>query len=268
MKTFLRSALLAVVTLWIVGAGAGAAEIASHRASYVLSLGTARTNANITAIHGGMYIDWHEVCDGWIISQRMRFQIFDGDGEAIESEITFSSWEARDGLSYRFTMRTARNGEVTEELRGRAQLDGRDKGGKAKFSQPENLEFDLAPGTIFPTEHSILLIERALANERHFSRVVFDGATSDGALEISAVIGPRMAPEKSDQVKVAEIASRPWWNVRMAFFKPGDKNSEPEYETALRMLDNGVGLDFLFDYGDFSIRAKLDRLEALPKPGC
>ena len=52
----------------------------------------------------------------------------------------------------------------------------------------------------------------------------------------------------------------------MAFFKPG--GSQPEYETAIRMVDNGVGIEFLFDYGDFSIRAKLDNLEELPAPRC
>ena len=34
------------------------------------------------------------------------------------------------------------------------------------------------------------------------------------------------------------------------------------------LLDNGVARDFIFEYSDFSIRAKLDRLEALPKPKC
>jgi hypothetical protein len=34
------------------------------------------------------------------------------------------------------------------------------------------------------------------------------------------------------------------------------------------LLDNGVSRDMVIDYGDYSIRAKLDDIEALPKPGC
>ncbi len=243
-------------------------EIASHRATYVLSLGNTKSNSTISGLKGGMYLDWHDTCEGWIIEQRMRFELFDTDGEAVDSEITFSSWEAHDGLSYRFTMRTVRNGDVTEELRGRAKLDGPGRGGKAVFSQPENLELDLAPGTLFPTAHSVLLIEKATADERQFSRQVFDGATADGSLEVNAVIGTKQNAEPVNPAKVASIANRPSWRVRMAFFRPGENASEPEYETSIRMLDNGIGLDFVFDYGEFSIRAKLDSLEALPVPRC
>jgi hypothetical protein len=113
-----------------------------------------------------------------------------------------------------------------------------------------------------------MLLEKAMAGERQFSRSVFDGATVDGALDVNAVIGSPVKAETISGGKVAAIADRPSWRVRMAFFKPGENSSEPEYETAIRMLDNGVGLDFLFDYGEFSIRAKLDGLEQLPAPRC
>jgi hypothetical protein len=33
-------------------------------------------------------------------------------------------------------------------------------------------------------------------------------------------------------------------------------------------MDNGIGLEFVFDYKDFSIDAQLERLEPLPKPRC
>jgi hypothetical protein len=242
--------------------------IASHRASYVLSLGPTKSNSTVTGLSGGMYLDWHDTCEGWIIEQRMRFEMVDTDGDAIDSEITFSSWEAHDGLSYRFTMRTVRDGDVTEELRGRAKLDGKGKGGKATFSLPENLELDLAAGTIFPTEHSIVLLEQALAGVQQFSRQVFDGATVDGSLDVNAVIGMPVKEETRSNAKVSKIADRPSWRVRMAFFKPGENSSEPEYETSIRMLDNGVGMEFVFDYGEFSIRARMDSLEELPTPRC
>jgi EipB-like len=244
------------------------AQIASHRAAYKLSLGNGKSSG-IAELDGAMYIDWHEACEGWTISQRMRFQIFDDDGQPIDNDISFSSWEAKDGQTYRFTLRTMRNGEVAEELRGRAELEGRGKGGKAVFSEPEDEVIELPPGTIFPTEHSIELIQKARAGEKIFSRHVFDGATLDGALEINALITGRSPAEKSLPAKVAaDLAKGESWRVRMAFFKLEEQAAEPEYETSMRLLDNGVGLDFLFDYKDFSIKAQLEQLEALPKPRC
>lgn len=246
-----------------------AAQIASHRAVYSLSLGSGKSSG-VTGLDGAMYIDWHEVCEGWTISQRMRFNLYDDDGQAIESDISFSSWEAKDGLSYQFTLRSTRAGEVSEELRGRAELAGPGKGGKAVFTEPEQEVIELPPGTLFPTEHSILLIKKAVAGETLLSRQVFDGATLDGALEINALIMGRHGGESgiAGPKIAATLVNRPSWLVRMAFFKLEEQAAEPEYETSMRMLDNGIGIDFLFDYKDFSIRAKLEQLEALPKPRC
>ncbi len=250
-------------------AGAGDAPLAPHRAAYSLGLGNAKIG-DIATIEGAMTIDWQETCDGWTMTQRMRFRIFDSDGEAMDNDVSFSSWEAHDGLSYRFTLRTTRNGEVAEQLRGRASLDGRGKGGKAVFAEPEGEVIELPPGTLFPAEHTLLLIQRATAGERSVAKPVFDGATLDGAMEINAVMG---APVKVEANAGAQIAAAllagPSWRVRMAFFRTDDqRGSEPEYETSMRLFENGVGTEFLFDYSEFSIKAKLERLEALPRPRC
>jgi hypothetical protein len=264
-KFWLLIASWALVVFFVVPASA---QIASHRAAYKLSLGNAKTSG-VTELEGAMYIDWHEACEGWTISQRMRFQITDEDGQPIDNDISFSSWESRDGLSYRFTLRTTRDGEVAEELRGHAELEGKGKGGKAVFTEPGGEVIELPPGTIFPTEHSILLLQKAFSGDRIVSRQVFDGATLDGALEINALIGNKVPPEKPGNAKIsADLLKGPSWRVRMAFFKLEEQSGEPEYETSMRMLDNGVGLDFIFDYKDFSIKAMLEQLEALPKPRC
>ncbi|MBL8697393.1 MAG: DUF1849 family protein [Alphaproteobacteria bacterium] len=262
--------VVAVLGLTMPAALSAEARLASHRAVYVLTLGTAKANG-VAAVEGAMSLDWQETCDGWTMAQRMRFQLFDSDGESIDNDITFSSWESRDGLSYRFTMRTLRNGEVADELRGRATLDGRGKGGKAVFTLPENEILELPPGTLFPTEHTLELIDGAKAGRRTLTRPVFDGASVEGAMEVNAVIAAVAAAEAAvpGAGKAAELVNGPSWRVRMAFFRMDDqRGSEPEYETTLRVFGNGVGTDFLFDYQEFSIKARLERLEMVPPPRC
>lgn len=246
----------------------GAVEIAPHRASYILSLGGSNMASGVTDIDGAMYIEWQEVCDGWTINQRMRFQMTDSDGERTDNDINFSSWESKDGLSYQFMLRSLRDGEIDESLRGRAHLDGKGKGGKAVFSEPKDLEISLPPGTLFPTEHTIVLIRAAQQGVHQVSRMVFDGASRDGALAVNAIIGPK-APEKADEPRIARsVGAHPAWRVRMAFFKPDEQTGEPAYETGVRLQDNGVGRDYSFEYPEFAIKSKLDLLEALPKPKC
>ena len=66
----------------------------------------------------------------------------------------------------------------------------------------------------------------------------------------------------------SSLLERPGWRVRLAFF-PADASAEkPDYELGMRLLDNGVSQDMVIDYGDYSIRAKLDDIEPLPKPNC
>lgn len=245
-----------------------AAEIAPHRASYTLGLGASKSASGVIDLDGAMYIEWQEVCDGWTINQRMRFHMTDSDGERTDNDINFSSWEAKDGLSYRFTLRSLRDGEVDETLRGRAVLDGKGKSGKAIFAEPEGLEIDLPPGTLFPTEHTLVLIRMAEKGEQQVARMVFDGATRDGALEVNAIIGPKAQEEAVAPRITPAVGSRPAWHVRMAFFKTDDRGGEPEYETGLRLQDNGVGRDYSFEYPEFAIKSRLDLLEALPKPKC
>jgi hypothetical protein len=242
---------------------AAAAEIAPHRASYTLSLGGSKSSSGVVAITGAMFIEWQEVCDGWTINQRMRFQMSDTDGERTDNDISFSSWEAKDGLSYRFTMRSSRDGEVTETLRGRAEL-----GGKAAFNEPAGVELELPPGTLFPSEHTLVLIRAAEGGEKTFSKLVFDGATQDGAMEVNAVIGNVLGQLGTLPRISAEVGNRKAWRVRMAFFKTDGKSSEPEYETSLGLQDNGVGRDYTFEYPEFTIKSRLYLLEALPKPRC
>lgn len=244
---------------------ASAQTVAPHRAAYSLSLGDAH-NSGITGIDGALVVEWGEVCEGWTISQRMRFQMSGGDSGQTDSDITFSSFESRDGTSYRFSLRTLRDGDIVEDLRGKATLDP-DKGGKAEFTEPGET-IDLPPGTMFPTAHSLLLINLAQGGEHQVTRAVFDGATLDGALDVSAIIGDATPPDPKIAAMAPSLGNRPNWRVRMAYFNPDDKTGIPSYETAMRMLDNAVASEYSFDYPEFTMKAKLERLEPLPKPSC
>lgn len=271
VRTAITAWATACAALWCWGGAlAQDAALASHRAAYVLSMGVAKTGG-VVSIDGAMTVDWQESCEGWTMSQRMRFRVFDADGDTVDNDISFSSWETRDGGSYRFTMRTLNDGAPIEEVRGRATLAGPGKGGKAVFTEPAEEVIELPPGTLFPTLHTLLLIDQAKAGARTWSRPVFDGATIDGAMEVNAVIAPApgaVAPDGGPAISKALLAA-PSWRVRLAFFRLDDQSgSEPEYETEMRLHANGVGSEFVFDYPEFSIKARLERLEELPRPRC
>ena len=268
--------VVVVAGLWVAAAPlALAVEIAPHRALYSLTLGSSKSSSGVIGASGAMVYEWGETCDGWTVQQRFRLRLQYAEQDGVDISSNLVTWESKDGLRYRFNERRLRNGEPDEEIKGEAKLDGAGKGGTAEFSRPEATTLTLAPGVLFPTAHTILLIERAQAGEQFISKQVFDGATVENASQITAVIGPALkadagAPAAAATAKPADnvILKRPSWRVRLAFFPADDKSGQPDYELGMRLLDNGVSQDMSLDYTDYVIRAKLDEIEALPHPAC
>jgi hypothetical protein len=253
-------------------------EIAGHRAIYTMSLAGAKNDSGVTGAHGEMGYQWGETCDGWTVEQRYTLTINYAESQDVKIVSNFVTWESKDGLRYRFNQKETRNGTVDQEIRGSAQLDGPGKGGAINFEKPQAQTMKLPAGALFPSTHTILLIERAQAGDNFVSRQVFDGATVEGAVLVSAVIGPKIEPAKMDaDAKPAgsadpslndPVLQRPGWRVRLAFF-PADQNAEkPDYELGMLLLDNGISRDMTIDYGDYKIKAKLNKIEALGRPHC
>ena len=246
---------------------ADAAEIVAHRALYTMSLMRAGSNSGVTAAKGTMAYQWGETCDGWTVEQRYRLNMGYAESSDVAISSNFVTWESRDGLRYRFNQKETRNGTDQDEIRGAANLEAAGKGGTAEFEKPADKSFALPAGVLFPSAHTILLIDKAQAGESFISKQVFDGSTVENAALVSAVIGPRIEPDAA-AAKQSPLLNRPGWRVRLAFFPADPKADKPDYELGMLLLDNGVSRDMVIDYGDYAISAKLDDIEALPKPHC
>jgi hypothetical protein len=256
-----------VIAMALPSALAKAAEIAPHRALYTMSLVNARNDSGVVDARGTMDYEWGETCDGWTIEQRYRLKMRYAETSDVDIVSSFVTWESKDGLRYRFNQKQTRNGEVDQEIRGEARLDGPGKGGVAEFTRPQAQSLRLEPGVMFPSAHTILLIDSARDGENFVSRLIFDGATDENAVQVSAVIGAKVTADPAAATR-SPLLERPGWRIRLAFF-PVDANAEkPDYELGMRLLDNGVSQDMVIDYGEYSIRAKLDDIEPLAKPNC
>lgn len=246
--------------------------LAPHRATYEMKLSVARPNSGIVEVNGNMVLETVDSCEGWAVKQRIKLTFLRNDGEEFETDSNFTSYESKDGLELRFSVRNAQNDEVEEELRGQADLEGIGGKGRASFTLPEVRSFELPAGTLFPTSHLALVIKHARAGDKSVTYQVFDGARLDGAFQVNAVIGrPPRPPANTPAVRgdvAALIRGQAAWGVRFAFFASGDQGAQPEYELALDLLANGVARSMLLDYGDFAVDARLIQIQALPRPKC
>jgi EipB-like len=256
----------AAAALLLAGAPPAGAQISPHLALYSMTLGSTRSDSGVVEARGTMAYKWGETCDGWTIEQRYRLRLHYAESADVDIESNFVTWESKDGRRYRFNQRETRNGEVSQEIRGSAHLDGPGRAGVAEFEKPKPQTMTLPPGVLFPSAHTILLIKEAEKGERFVTRQIFDGATNENAAQVSAVIADKVEPPAADRKN--PLLDRPGWHMRLAFF-PVDPNAEkPDYELGMVLLDNGVSRDMVIDYGDYSIRAKLDDIEPLGKPSC
>jgi hypothetical protein len=269
---------LSAFGILLLASPAGAVDISPHRALYSLTLDNTKTASGVAAASGAMYYEWGEACDGWTVDQRFRLRLVYAEEGAVSINSSLLTWESKDGQKYKFNEKRLRNGEVEDDIHGEAHLngkdkDGKDKGGVAQFDKPDQKSFTLAPGVLFPTAHTLVLIERAQAGDSFLARKVFDGAAVENAGQITAVIGPQLKPDpKAAKPLNSPLLQRPSWRVSLAFFpaeaaKKSDVET-PDYQLTMRLLDNGVSQDMTLDYGDYVLKAKLDDIEALPKPSC
>jgi hypothetical protein len=260
--------LVLVTGLVILGrTTATGAEIAPHRALYSMTLGTARSDSGVVDARGTMDYEWGETCDGWTIEQRYRLKMHYAETPDVDIVSSFVTWEAKDGLRYRFNQKQSRNGELDQDIRGDAKLDAPGKGGGVEFTKPKPQTLKLDPGVLFPSAHTMLLIDKAREGENFLSRQVFDGATDENAVQVSAAIGVKITADPA-AMKLSALLQRPGWPVRLAFFPVDASAEKPDYELGMRLLDNGVSQDMVIDYGEYSIKAKLDDIEPLGKPNC
>ena len=259
--------VVAVVAVTAWSPMAGAADITPHRALYSMTLDNARNDSGVLDARGTMDYEWGETCDGWTIEQRYRLKMRYAEAPDVDIVSSFVTWESKDGLRYRFNQKQTRNGQLDQEIRGEAKLDGAGKGGVAEFSKPQPQTLKLEPGVLFPSAHTILLIDAARQGENFVSRQVFDGATDENAVQVSAAIGLKVTPDPVAATR-SSLLERPGWRIRLAFFPVDASAEKPDYELGMRLLDNGVSQDMLIDYGDYAIHAKLDDIEPLSKPSC
>ena len=264
-------AALAMLSQAAPAANAGA-DLVAHRAIYKMSLASSKSGSGVTAASGAMSYKFGDSCDGWIVENKTALTFAYSDGAPVSTTWDFVTWESKDGLHYRFRVRSTRDGTVNEEIDGTADLDGKGKGGIAKFTLPEAKSLPLPPGTLFPTEHTLRMIELAQHGEHLAERTLFDGTGTDQTFAVSAIIGKAAQGPNSGAPDLPGInrllLAATSWPMQMAFFPDGSDDPEPDYEVGVRYYQNGVADEVLQSFGNFSLKGTLEKLEALPKPDC
>lgn len=266
------AAVSATMILAVLAAPAAqAVELAAHRAFYRLSLETLSNESSMASVEGAISYELKDACDAWIVEQNyaLRFQL--ANGGDIDNVDRFTSWESKDGLEYRFNIVRSTNGRETERVGGHAELESAGGPGMATFEQPSKDRIALSKGTVFPTEHTVILLEKAASGARFDRHLLFDGSKVEAATPVTTIILGRQEGDTGDILK-SPLGPQEVWPMQLAFFaaegaaKPGEEL--PDFEMSMNVQPNGIVTSLVLDFGEFSVKGVLDKIEELPSSGC
>jgi EipB-like len=228
-----------------------------------------RANGSISRAQGKLEFEWADACSGWTVSQRTLVQLLSNEGQVIDFGWTLNSLESKDGTDYRFFIRRYNAGGGGDSQRGEAHLRGPGQGGTASYTEPAAKDIVLPKGTLFPTAHSLMLLDAAEGGGLPALRQVFDGSGDEGGLySINASLSATLPQDTPVNLDSPLLKNQKSWRLHLAYFGQDESVSVPEHEQFFRIFATGVVDEMLLDYGDFTLRADLKSVEALPKPQC
>ena len=234
--------------------------LAAHRAVYNLTLSSSR-GGDIVAASGTMGYEVIDACDGWAVRQRLSMTITNSDGQDIQMISDYATWEAKDGLSFRFHMKQMTDSAVTSQTDGDARLERVGGPGEAHYTLPSAATKKLPPGTYFPMAHTDAILAAAREGKKFLAVPLFDGTDDAGAEDSSIAILDWKKPAAN---KFPMLASLPSTRVRLAFFDRESSNPMPTYQVGMRYWENGVADNLQMDFGDFVMDAKMTELTPQP----
>lgn len=253
-----------ILGTFAVPAWAGNIDLMPHRATYSMDLASSESGSGIVGAHGTMSYEFTDACDGWVVENRIAIRYNYVEGGEVDTTTDFVTWESKDGLKYRFRLRSTRDGQVTDEIEGDASLRGKGLDGNARYTRPEVVTKPLPKGTLFPTFHTRELVATAEKGEHVLHRVVFDGSDTQGAFDVNALIGKG----RKDPAAPFPQLGTDSWPIRMAFFPLDGEDAEPDFEMSVNYHDNGIAQSVVQGFKGFSLKGHLDNLEAMPKQNC
>ncbi len=260
------SGLLAAVLALSVSASVSAdaagldTALAAHRAFYTLTLSSAR-GGDVIAARGTMGYEVIDACDGWAVRQRLSMTLTNTDGQNIEMISDYATWEAKDGLSFRFHMKQTTDTAVTSQTDGDAKLERAGGPGTAHYTVPADATKELPAGTLFPMAHTSAILAAAQEGKKFLALPLFDGTDDSGAEDSFLVVLDWKKPEPN---KYSLLSNLPSTRVRLAFFDHASKGEVPTYQVGMRYWENGVADNLQMDFGDFVMDAKMTELTPLP----
>jgi hypothetical protein len=262
----LRRLLTVLAALLFVGAAppghaatvSAPAPLAAHRAFYRLTLDSTE-NSGVTSASGAMEYAVIDGCEGWATQQRMDITVLDREGGDTHTVSDYSTWESKDGRSFRFRIAQSVNDNKVVRAGYAELVPGH--GGFAVYTQPTARRVVLPAHTVFPMAQTAAVLAAARRGDKFVSLPVFDGTAADAVENSFTVI---TAHGMRVPTNFAPLRGMDSDFVHIGYFDTDRSQQLPGALLTMRYWDNGVADQLVLDFGNFTVNGTLDRFELLP----
>lgn len=250
----------------------GKLDLVPHRAVYDLKLVRTRGSRVLESVRGRILYDFSgSSCEGYALQFRQVSELDSGEGRSTMSDLRTTTWEDGAAKNFRFNSENLLDQKSVDTVDGTAK---RNSGAVAvNLKKPQDKNFNIVAGAVFPTEHMRRIIVAAHAGQSVLEFPVYDGSeTGEKLYNTLTVIGRPIPPEEKKPTDAAAgqaaLAGMVRWPVTISYFDKSEKKSQnsggeetPVYAIAFELYENGISRALTLDYTDFVIAGELTAIE-------
>jgi hypothetical protein len=280
-----QSALFSFAVLCLATSGLTAAvqaasvNLAPHRAIYDMTLRDAMAGSNVSDIRGRMVFDFEgSTCEGYSLKSRLVTEVIDRDGNTTLTDLRSATWENFAGDKFRFENSQYIGRELSEQSSGNATRTKKQDGNiEVDLKKPASQQLQFTGAALFPTQHSIAILQAAQRGESVLQADIYDGSEQGNKLFRTTTFIGRPGEATADQIpgdaeNKKKLKGMRSWPIAISYFEavdtPAKDEGVPTYELSFHLLANGVSRDLLINYGTFLVRGELKRVEFYDEGRC
>jgi EipB-like len=248
--------------------------LAPHRAFYVLEADKLDNKGGVSAIAGKLaYEITGSECEGYAVNYRIANRYIQGEGSPQTMDVQLNSFESGDGLELDMKQKQYVNASLESETRVKAKKpkDGGPVTGEMEGKETKTFTVDAT--AIFPTAFQRKLMQDAEKGESRSVSLVYEGSDDVKPSKAISFIGGKkqgtVVPSGADASTLEALNKLPYWPVTVSYYDINAKgDDEPTYAASFNMLENGVSTDLVLDYGSYTLKGKLEKIEMLKAEPC
>lgn len=251
----------AVTLIWLLTPTVTFADhILPHAAAYTFELNETKAISNVSLVSGELVFELTgDNCNGYTLQTQLQTLTIFKNNEKMAYSYKSTTWESPQATEFRFSNQEAVDSKVTGLFKGSARRPERDAPLEVDLDLPERKQLSIKQRLNFPFQHMREIISAGTRGQKVVKLDLFDGSRGADAFSTSVAI---------ERAATGGIQNS--WHTTVQYRHLGEYSDQlpPIWSAEYIISADGVIRDLVIDYGHYSIRGEIKKLDMLPTATC